>query len=88
MTALSARERWRRRGAVLPASGAPADADTLRWLDELLRDAGNSPRLTRWEQSFTADFRAARAAQGARLPISAGQLRVLRAIEEKIHAAG
>lgn len=64
------------------------DSDTLRWIQELLADAEDSPRVTEWERSFLGDVLARLAERGQALWLSDRQMAVLKRIEEKIHAAG
>jgi hypothetical protein len=89
---MSWRERARRRGGEIPPEprrevGALSPARAA-WLSELLRDADASPRPTPWERTFLQGIQRNFDAAGSDLMLTEGQHRVLRQIEEKIHAAG
>ena len=64
------------------------DDATLRWLQELLADAEDSPRVTAWERSFLGDVLTRLAEWGAGLSLSERQMAGLKRIEEKIHGIG
>ena len=64
--------------------GAPLEA----WLDELVADAAKCGRLTEWERNFLASVAQRRRHFSGRLQLWPDQMRKLREIEEKIHAAG
>lgn len=62
--------------------------ETRRWIDELLDDAGNSPRLTAWEQDFCSGLARRLTWRGEGFELSEKQMEVLKRIEGKIYAIG
>jgi hypothetical protein len=72
---------------------APLDAEHLTpqlvaWLDELLVDCAASPRPSAWERNFLENLAERYRQFRERTRITEAQMKVLRHIEEKIHACG
>jgi hypothetical protein len=64
----------------------PLDQKQHAWIDELLKDAEASTRLSDWEQQFMDDLRQRRALYGvAGLRLSDRQMNTLRRIEQKLY---